>query len=158
MQAPTHFLVGIFIYKLWLLIIPNKNSLLFIIPMLIFVFFSHYLVDAFAYLTYHVPDARPQDKFWLSYHIFIYSMTLFMVIFFWRPYWPALIASIFIDIIDWGILRPILHHKPVIHPSIDKFRKKCFPFLPNLLEKKWTVINEFVIWTILIILIFVFNL
>lgn len=108
-------------------------------------FLSHFLVDAFAKITYHVPDARPEDKFWLGYHIFIYLLTIALLIVFLNTYWIAILGSVFIDVIDWGILRGLLKKEPYIHPIIDKFREKCFSWLPDLIEEKWTVINEFII-------------
>ncbi|MHA1340668.1 MAG: hypothetical protein ACTSRZ_11060 [Promethearchaeota archaeon] len=152
MQSPTHFLMGILIYRLFESFIGFSNNIIGIILkgiVFILIFFSHFLVDAIAKITYHVPDARPQDKFWLSYHIFIFGLTIFLAIWFIIPYFWVMLFSVLIDIIDWGILRGLMKKNPIIHPLIDKFRNKFFSWLPNLIEKKWTVINEFIILFIL---------
>lgn len=151
MQAPTHFLTGVLIYEIINLLIPTLHPVLFALIVFITAFFSHFLVDAVAKITYHVPDARPDDKFWLIYHIFIFGLTAVLLILFWNPYWIALLGSIFIDLIDWGLLRAVLKKEPVIHPQIDKFRAKFFSWLPDLIEKKWTVVNEFIILGLLLL-------
>ncbi|MBD3351483.1 MAG: hypothetical protein GF364_08345 [Candidatus Lokiarchaeota archaeon] len=155
MQAPTHFLMGILIYKIFENLITPLNicwNILLVYPLIIL---SHFLIDAIAKITYHVPDARPQDKFWLGYHIFILGLTLFFIFWFWNPFILAMFFSVLVDIIDWGILRAIRKREPIIHPIIDKFRNSLFSWLPELIEKKWTVINEFTIISILLILIYI---
>ena len=149
MQAPTHFLMGVLIFKIVEFCAPSLNNIILYILVFIFSFLSHFLIDAIAKITYHVPDPRPEDKFWVVYHIFIVVFTLVLLIILWDAYWIALIGSILIDLIDWVLYRAIMKKEPIIHPLIDKFRDKFFFWLPDLLEKKWTVVNEFIIWAII---------
>lgn len=149
MQAPAHFLMGILIYRIVYLLLPTENAILLGILIFTLAFFSHFLIDAISKITYHVPDARPDDRFWLTYHIIIYILTVVFLVIFWIPYWIAMLGSAMVDIIDWIILRGALKKKPIIHPMVDKFRAKFFSWLPNMIEKKWTVINEVIIMGIL---------
>lgn len=105
---------------------------------------SHVIVDVFALMTYHVPDPRPNDKFWLSYHIFMYIATVIFVLFYISAYWVPMMASVLVDLADWLIIRPIFKKdKGVIHPYIVAIRNLFFPWIPNFIEKKWSVIIEF---------------
>ena len=140
----THFLVGILIYKIFEIYIGYSNTLLGIL-LYFLIILSHIIVDTFGYITYHVPDPRPKDKFWVSFHILTFILTLFVAVLFIKLYFWPMFFSVLIDIIDWLILRAILKKKPVFHPLIDKFRNKFFFWLPNWIEKKWAVINEFII-------------
>ncbi|MCP4762397.1 MAG: hypothetical protein GY870_11500, partial [archaeon] len=142
MQAPTHILTGILIYQIIFLLFPGLHPLISGFIIFILSFFSHFLIDSISKITYHVPDARPEDKFWLRYHIIVYIFTLIFLLIFWNPYWIGILGANSIDIIDWLIFRAILKKKPVFHPKIDKFRDIFFSWLPDMIEKKWTVINE----------------
>jgi hypothetical protein len=105
---------------------------------------SHVFVDVFSLMTYHVPDPRPYDKFWLSYHIVMYILTAVFALFLVKEFWIPMIASCLIDIADWLIIRPIFKKsKGIIHPYIIAFRNLEFPWIPNFIEKKWSVLIEF---------------
>ncbi|NVM29559.1 MAG: hypothetical protein HWN65_12025 [Candidatus Helarchaeota archaeon] len=157
MQAVSHFLVGIIIHFLLIDILPPIGVILVIIM----AFFSHFLVDSFARMTYHFKEAQPQDKFWIIYHIIIITAGAVVLIYFWNPFWLAMGASVLIDIYDWGVIRGVrkLKKDPTwmegyeIHPLIDKFRTKFFLWLPDWNEKRRGVIPEAILITILLIII-----
>ena len=70
--------------------------------------------------------------------------------------WFGILAVNLHDIIDWIILRYGFKKDPILHPLGDKFRDKFFSWLPDLREKKWTVINEILLMVLLGIGIYVF--
>jgi hypothetical protein len=107
---------------------------------------SHYLLDCIAISTYHPYKPHWDDTFFKIFHI-VYAFALSGLIFIWffNDYWWVMLFSILPDIIDWYILRPIFHKDPFVHPSIDKVRDALFSWLPDLKEKKWAVINEFIL-------------
>ncbi len=136
MQAPLHFLVGLLI---------GKTSLPFLLAFVL-VFLSHFLVDAFAKITYHVPDPQPEDRFWVGYHIIVYLLTIILFFVHIEYFW-MFFASILVDIIDWGILRGILKKPARIHPIIDKIRESVpFKYLPDLNYQKWAIIPEIILF------------
>jgi hypothetical protein len=111
---------------------------------LICIILSHVIVDVFSLMTYHVPDPRPYDKFWLSYHIVMYILTAIFTLFLVKEFWIPMVASCLIDIADWLFIRPIFKkQKGIIHPYIVAFRNLEFPWIPNFIEKKWSVLIEF---------------
>lgn len=157
MQAISHFLVGIIIQIFFYDIFPPLGVILVII----LAFFSHFLVDSFARMTYHFKDAQPQDKFWIGYHVVIYTAAAVVLIYFWTPFWLGMGAAVLIDIYDWGVIRGVrkLKKDPTwmdgyeIHPLIDRFRTKFFSWLPDWNEKRYGVIPEAILLTILLIVI-----
>ena len=149
MQAITHFLVGII---LQILIFPY-NPPLGIIFGILTCFFSHFLVDSFAKVTYHPPDAKTNDKFWIIVHIIFYIGAGVVLIYYWIPYWIGMGFSVLIDIYDWGFIRGGRYIKKdpewlevyQIHPVIDKVRDRLFFWLPNWNVKRYGVVPEFVL-------------
>lgn len=158
----THLLAGILIqiicFKLFNL---PLNFLLTIL----FAFLSHFILDAFVNITYHTPDPQKGDKFWQTWRIIDYGVTILILIFF-IPYILGMILANFVDIIDWLILRPI-HRRNIkkenykwdnnylFHTSIAKFRTKCLFWLPDWRYKKFAIIPEIIIMTILLIFIII---
>jgi hypothetical protein len=154
MQAPTHFLVAIVCAK-WIEIYWGITSpLLMIVFIALIAFLSHYLVDLIVFMTYHPKEAHPQDKFWVGYHIWAFGLTLFLVIWFWNPFWWVMICSVLVDIIDWGVLRGILHRPTIFHPFIERIRDKYFSWIPNCTEQRWAIIPELIILTGLVVIIY----
>lgn len=158
MQAITHFLVGIIIQMLLITFYPPFNIILIIV----LAFFSHFLVDSVAKMTYHLKEAQPHDKFWVIYHIIIYTASGIVLVYFWNPYWWAMGIASIIDIYDWVFIRGIrkLKKNPLwlegyeIHPFIDKFREKFFRWLPDWNEKRFAVIPEAILIAILLVIIY----
>jgi hypothetical protein len=163
MEAGTHAVVGVLIQILCFRFLIFPFNIIFTI---IFAFFSHFLVDALADITYHTPEALTEDKFWVFWHIIILIFSIFTLIWFFIPYWIGEISAISIDIWDWLILRGIQKRRKLkdpdfswkknyfIHKSIDKFRKKLFFWLPNWRYKKAAVLTEIIIISILWISIY----
>jgi len=134
----------------------------------IFAFFSHFLSDALSKLTYHTPEAMKKDKFWTFWHIIIYSASIVVIIIFFIPFWLVLLSVNLPDIIDWFILRPIQNRKKgknpgsewnenyIFHQITDWIRKKLFFWLPDLTYKKYGIINELLVITLLSFLIWLY--
>lgn len=156
-QAISHFLVGIIVQIIFIEILPPLGLILVII----LAFFSHFLVDSVARMTYHLKEAQPQDKFWVIYHIVIYAASAGVLIYFWVPFWIGMGFSVLIDIYDWGFIRggrklknPTWLEGYEIHPLIDRFRTKFFSWLPDWNEKRYGVIPEAILIGVLLIIIY----
>ena len=146
MQMSTHFLIGILVSKIFSLLTPTLPIAVQIIFIAILAVLSHYLLDCIAISTYHPYEAHKDDKFFMIFHIvYAYGLSIFIFIWFFNDFWWVMLFSILPDIIDWYIMRAILHKGPVVHPSIDKVRDTLFSWLPDLKEKKWAVVNEFIV-------------
>ncbi|MGQ4874883.1 MAG: hypothetical protein ACP6IY_12525 [Promethearchaeia archaeon] len=171
MEAITHILTGI--------IIQILCFIYFVFPInwfmtAILAFFSHFLIDTLAKITYHTPEPHKEDKFWVIWHIITIALIFIVIaIFFFINVlliafflYGAFFANL-VDIWDWMILRPkhnkfkkenpngkFWGEKLYIHPIIDWIREKPFFFLPNWNEKKKGVIFEILTLTILSLLIF----
>ncbi|MFW9829688.1 MAG: hypothetical protein ACFFEY_19095 [Candidatus Thorarchaeota archaeon] len=165
MESITHNLTAILIQILCF------NYLLFplnLVLMIIFAFSSHFLSDALSKLTYHTPEAMKKDKFWILWHIIIYSASLITLIIFFIPFWLAMLCVNLPDIIDWLILRPIQNRrqkknlgsqsgkKYIFHQTVDWIRQKLFFWLPDLTYKRYGVVNELIVITILSFLIWIY--
>ncbi|MFX1378304.1 MAG: hypothetical protein ACFFA4_04355 [Promethearchaeota archaeon] len=165
MESITHNLTAILIQIL------SFNFFLYpinIISTVIFAFLSHFLSDALSKLTYHTPEAMKKDKFWIIWHIIIYSASIVSSIIFFVPFWFAILSVNFPDIIDWFILRPIQNKKQrkklkiegkknyLLHQISDWIRDKIFFWLPDFTYKKYGVINELLVIGILSFLIYLY--
>ncbi len=140
-----------------------------IIFTILFAFFSHFLSDALSKLTYHTPEVMKKDKFWIIWHVIIYSASLVTLIVFFIPFGFAILFVNLPDIIDWFILRPLqnrklkkdpnyeVEKKYLFHRISDWIRNKLFFWLPDLTYKRYGVINELIVITLLSILIW-FNI
>jgi hypothetical protein len=167
MEAGTHILVGVLIQILCFRFFFYPLNIIFTI---VFGFFSHFLVDGLAKITYHTPEPRKEDKFWVAWHIFILGFSIFTGIWFFIPFWIGLLSANLVDIWDWLILRSIEKKKKekkpdftfnknyYIHNAVDKFREKIFFWLPNWNYKRKGIIPELVLiiilWTTIIFLIY----
>lgn len=167
MEAITHILTGVLIQILCFQYIPFPYN---IILTILLAFFSHFLIDALAKITYHTPDARWDDTFWVIWHIIIFASSILVAIWFFIPYWLGLLSANLVDIWDWLILRNMQKikespenesskekwgHQYFIHPLIDTFRTKLFFWLPNWNYKKRGILPELMlIASLLIIIIF----
>ena len=162
MQAISHFLVGIIIQMLLLEIFTPFGVVLGVTLVIIIAFFSHFLVDSVARMTYHLKEAAPHDKFWVIWHIIVITGAAIVLVYFWRPYWFAMGASVLIDIYDWGFIRggrklkkdPLWLDGYEIHPLIDRFRTKYFSWLPDWNERRIGVVPEAILIVLLLIIIY----
>jgi hypothetical protein len=160
METITHNLVAVLIQILCTKFMIFPLNIIFTI---ILAFFSHVFFDAISVITYHTPEKMEDDKFWKWWHIIIYGLSIFTLIFFMIPYWIALFFANIMDLWDWFIYRPIqkkkynVEHeqypgkKYYFHIFVDWFRDKFFNWLPRWNYKKGGIIVE-----ILMIIIFSF--
>jgi hypothetical protein len=138
-------------------------------------FFSHFLIDSLAKMTYHTPESHKEEKFWVIWHIItptlIGVLVLWVVLINWMLVFFFILGGVsanLMDIWDWVILRPkqrkIKAEDPnakfwgdnlFLHSLKDRFQEKVPPFswLPNWNYKKKGVIIEIITITILWILV-----
>lgn len=162
MQGPTHIAVGVTLEKLFK---PIKNKALRVVLLAIVALLLHSVFDRIARLTYHPPNANMDDKFWLYWHLFVYSLFLISVIYF-LPKYPVGVGFSILPDLDWvfihgasamGIQDP-WYDKPYIHTGIHYIIDHLPPFmwlqyLPNLTAEKWTIVNE--IGLVIVLVLFV---
>ena len=124
MQAHVHFLTGIFIQIICFALIPAPFFILSFVCTILFSFLSHGLLDAFAKITYHPPEAHWDDPFWKYYHLAILIASILVVVFFF-PFLLGMFFATLIDIVDWGAraLRKVsfLHLEWYDRPYLHEF-------------------------------------
>jgi len=164
MEAITHILTGIVIQVLCFIYFIFPFNLIFTI---VFAFFSHYLIDALAKITYHTPEAHPEDKVWVVWHLITPTLIVVLLVWLLLINWILVlifligaISANFVDVVDWLILRAILkkdrESNYFLHDSIDIIRNRIAPFtwLPNWNQKYRGIIPEALIILILWLTIF----
>ncbi|MFX0023480.1 MAG: hypothetical protein ACFE9S_14235 [Candidatus Hermodarchaeota archaeon] len=131
-------------------------------------FLSHFLSDALSKITYHTPKAMKKDKFWVIWHVIIYSASIIVAVIFLIPFWLALLSVNIPDVIDWFIIRPLNNRKRGkssevgeeknyrLHRIADWIRSKLLFWLPDLTYKKVGIITELITIGILSFLIWLF--
>ena len=145
MQMSTHFLICILIAKLFSFLTPTFPIAIQIILIAVLAVLSHDLSDCIAISTYHPYKPHKDDVFFMIFHIiYAYALSGFLFIWFFKDYWWVMLFSILPDIIDCYILRALFHKDPIYHRHVDKMRDALFSWLPDLKEKKWAVIFEFI--------------
>ncbi len=172
MEGITHILTGMIVQILCFIYLAFPFNIIFTI---IFGFFSHFVIDTLAKITYHTPEAHKDDKFWVAWHIITPVLCLVLIIWvaivnlFWFFLLGAISANL-VDVWDWVILRPkqnkLKEKDPkakfwgenlFIHPAIDWIREKPFSWLPNWNHEKKGVIVELItivlLWVLNILLI-----
>ncbi len=162
MEAITHNLTGVLIQIVCFQFLIFPLNIIFTI---VIGFFSHFIIDGLAKITYHTPDAMKEDKFWVWWHIIVIILSISSLIVFIVPFWLGMLFANFVDIWDWLILRPLQNRKKksvpnvtwgnnlYIHKVIDKFRDKTLFWLPNLNFNKKGVIPEIILICLLLVLI-----
>ena len=158
MQPPTHMLAGMLILDIFRVIFPSSPIWLQILVVLPISFGTHYLVDIYTEITYHPSKANWNDWFYTTYHVVVYIGVAILAYFFLIEYWWTMIAANLVDIIDWVILRHIFKKGPLFHPTIYKWRDILFKNRPDWSYKRWTIIFEFLIVGILLIIILVLRI
>ncbi len=167
MELITHSLTGVIIQILCFkfLIFPMN-----LILTMVFAFFSHFIIDTLTKMTYHTPESRIEDKFWLIWHIIIVISSAAVLVVFIVPFWLGILFANLVDIWDWLILRTIRNRKKrknpesnwanfnkyFIHNIIDWIREKPCSWLPNLNYKRYGIIVEIFFIFFLLILIWIF--
>ncbi len=121
---------------------------------MLFAFLSHFLIDALSKITYHTPEPRTEDKFWVIWHIIILLFSILSFGIFILEFWLGMLFANLIDIWDWVIIRNIQNYKKkknsdskwcahcYFHPVADAVRNKLFFFLPNLNYRRIGIIPE----------------
>lgn len=94
MQAFTHFLFGLWIGQ-WF---PGFLGYLL-------TFVSHIPLDIACRGTYHPPQARWKDPFWVWSHFLFLVLAVEIAVRWWRE-WPVMLASVGPDVFDWWIRKP----------------------------------------------------
>lgn len=157
METITHNLIAIILQILCYRFFIFPFNIIFTI---IFAFLSHIITDGIAVITYHTPEARNDDKFWVIWHIIIYAISIISIIIFIIPFWLAIIFANIMDLWDWFILRPIQKRKKKKNPEskwgnnlyfhiiVDWFRDKFLYWLP-----RWNYIRSGIIIEIFTIVI-----
>jgi hypothetical protein len=165
MESMTHNLTAVIIQILCLQYFQYPFNIIFTI---IFALFSHFISDAFSKLTYHTPEAKKKDKFWLVWHIIIILASITTGIVFAIKFWLGLLMVNLPDIIDWYILRPLQKRNRrknpkinaeiflLFHPIADWIRYKLLFWLPDLTYKKYGIITELITIGVLSVLIYFF--
>lgn len=156
MQAYTHFFVGILIQYALRGVAPIWLRVLLVI---ILSFLSHFPVDVLAKMTYHPPEARPKDPFWVGYHLYVLVMTIVVLVVFWGNYWVAILSAVLVDLYDWVALRGIRAIKKnpewgkgwQIHEIIDRIRERWFTWMPDWNYKRRGIIPEIIIVVVFLI-------
>ena len=149
MQAYTHFLIAILVAQYW-----TNNGLIHLL--------LHIPIDVLAKATYHPPQPGWTDPVWLIYHSYVLVFSLYILYQYFLTYYYILICSILIDIYDWGVIRggrklkkdPTWLEGYEIHPLIDKFRTKFFSWLPDWNEKRYGVVPEAILISLMLIIIY----
>ncbi|MHA1448951.1 MAG: hypothetical protein ACTSP4_05970 [Candidatus Hodarchaeales archaeon] len=144
MQAPTHALVGIFLQVMVFTLLPQDFFLLQVFSTILLCFFSHFILDGMAKITYHPPDPLPEDRFWVGYHFFLLTSSITLYSFLLPWFWLGIISANAVDIWDWLIIRKIANKKGNpdwgkrfrFHPLADVVRRRLFFFLPDLTRVK----------------------
>jgi len=164
MQGPTHLAVGILIQKATYKVkpLPLRHSLVAFLAII-----SHGILDKLARLTYHPPMPLARDWFWISYHVMIYLLSMFILIKYFGRYKVGLIFSIIPDL-DWVVLHSSkflpfqipFWKKPILHEFLSGFIDFLPPFsllnsLPNWNSKRKGVIVEFLLLAVLATFIYV---
>ncbi|MHA1688125.1 MAG: hypothetical protein ACTSUN_02135 [Promethearchaeota archaeon] len=154
MEAMTHNLTGVCIQILCFKYFLTPYNYIFT---MLFAFLSHFLIDALSKITYHTPEARKEDKFWVIWHVIILGVSIASFAIFILEFWIGMLFANLIDIWDWLIIRNIQNHKRkkdpesnwcqhcFFHPLADVLRDKLFFFLPNLNYKRIGIVPEIII-------------
>jgi hypothetical protein len=131
MQGPTHLIAGVLIQKSLRSVQPIKLQY-FLLAFLAVL--SHGVLDGLTRFTYHPSTPFLNDWFWVSYHVVIASLTIFIFVKFWVRYKIGLIFSIFPDF-DWVVLHSSsffsyqipFWNEPLLHKIFFVLAISCFP-------------------------------
>lgn len=158
MQAPTHILTGAIITEAFK---PMKNRKLAFVLVAVFAFLSHGLLDKFAKMTYHRPDADFNDPVWVGYHLGVLIATILFIKWWWRDYKWGIIFAMLPDL-DWVFIHgqkligvdiwwyKTAHIHSVVHAVFDNLWP--FYYLHNLPDYRYepiTAVGEIILLVVL---------
>ena len=166
MQGPTHLVTGILIQKGMRKIRPLPLQY-FLIALLAIM--THGILDKLARFTYHPPDPLTNDLFWISYHLFIASLTIFIFVRYWKNYKLGLIFSILPDF-DWVVIHTSnflsfsvsFWKDEILHKLLFSFLDFLIPFsflntLPNLSFERIGVLPEITLFSTLLFVVHIMD-
>ena len=163
MQGPTHLLTGVLIQKALGKVQPLylKYALIAFLAST-----SHGILDKLARFTYHPSMPLTKDWFWISFHLFISFLTIFILIKYWGKYKLGLIFSVFPDF-DWLVInfsnlfsfQIPFWKEAILHNFFSNLLNSLFHLsflstLPSLTHKKRGAIIEFALIATLFIIIY----
>jgi hypothetical protein len=151
MEFQTHTLTAIVIFELMKLTNIPSPTLLWIVG--IMAFLSHFVVDLFGVFTYHPKEPHWDDKFWKGTHLYALIISIVVFAVFFSPYWWLMLLGSLVDVIDWLILRPIIHRVPPLHKFIEWSQLTVWRGF-NLFEVKAAFFTEVVIDAALVVILF----
>lgn len=133
MQAPTHLATGILIQKA--IRKRQRYQRRYSLTIASLALLSHGILDRLARFTYHPPVPLIQDWFWISYHLVIAVLTVYVVLNCWRKYKLGIIFSVLPDI-DWVVLHVSdflsiqipFWKEPILHKFLFSFLDLLPPF------------------------------
>jgi len=99
MQAPTHLVAGMLIQKSFDRV---RHPVICSLVVALVAFLSHGILDSLARFTYHPPEPIA-NEFWISYHVIMVVLTIYIFLRYWTKYKLGLVFSILPDL-DWLIL------------------------------------------------------
>jgi len=99
MQAPTHLLIGMLIQKSFHRV---KLPAIYHFIVTLLAFLSHGILDSLARFTYHPPELIA-NEFWISYHVIMFVLTVYIFLKYWKKYKLSLVFSILPDF-EWLVL------------------------------------------------------
>jgi len=162
-QGPTHLVTGVLIQKALSKVRPLPFQY-FLIAFLAIM--SHGILDRLTRFTYHPQHALTGDWFWVSYHLIIAFLFIFIFVKCWGTYKLGLIFSVLPDF-DWVMLHSSnfflfqipLWREPVLHKFFFSFFDFLPPFsflnsLPDWSLERGAAIFEFTLLAILITFIY----
>jgi membrane-bound metal-dependent hydrolase YbcI (DUF457 family) len=149
MEFQTHALVGVIIYEVFnRLDLPESQ---FVLIVAVLALLSHVIVDFFTVFTYHPKQPLWNDPFWKISHLYALIISIIVGIWLIPTYWWVILCACAPDILDWLILRPILHHTPPVHKGIEWLEYAVWKDF-NLYERRGAFITEIIIDLVLFII------
>ncbi len=161
MQGPTHLVTGILIQKILRNLRPVPFRYFLVASLAVI---SHGLLDKLATLTYHPSNPLSGDWFWISYHLIIAFLTIFIFAKYWKKYKLGLIFSVLPDF-DWVLIHSSnlfslqipFWKGPILHEFFFSFLDSL-PFLRFLNTlPQWTIERKGVIFELILFLILIFS-
>jgi hypothetical protein len=150
MQEPTHILAGVVIQRS---LQPIRPRWLGLTLTAVCAFLSHGVLDHLANSTYHPPEAKFDDPFWIAFHLSVLVCTLVFLFVWWRKYKVGILFAMLPDL-DWvfihgqrifGINPPFYKHAYMhncLHVIIDTTWPFKYIVMPNNRQNPWACLWE----------------
>ena len=162
MQNATHLVCGILIQKAAGRVRDARRRRWLVASLGIL---SHGVLDKIARMTYHPPEAQPDDPFWVVYHAAMYGASALLAVTNWGAYRQGMLWAAAPDL-DW-VARPLsrrlppgvsLWKGPILHDALHRLIDalpglRRLDRLPDWRSKKEGVLVEVALFVILAMLI-----